>query len=288
MKKKIFVVFAILVFEIITVNLLAQIPVIISNQKKLEATPEMIMQVKQFNQFIERFNYQRTFDDKPVDSVFSLLYPRDQYLLQLFNSLDKRFDATVNDDYKQVCSSFIATITNKSNPVYVHRESEKLYAQALCLVNYKGKEQTMELVLQNRYLADQSLEWKIVGVNAGFLELDKTVTGYKQTIPPNAQETNFMVLKKTLNSKSNLLDLVSNDFTYNPMSIFLHGIYNGDITFNYVREVSFYILEIEGWIVCVKEFQRNTLNSGWLIHDILPANEPAKMKFVAEKLYIGN
>ena len=59
MKKILFILF-------ILPNLLcAQITVVNENGRK-EPTLEMITQVKLLSQFIERFNYTKTFDDKPV------------------------------------------------------------------------------------------------------------------------------------------------------------------------------------------------------------------------------
>jgi hypothetical protein len=43
---------------------------------------------------------------------------------------------------------------------------------------------------------------------------------------------------------------------------------SGFIKFDYVEEVLYHIIDIPGWCIKVKEFNRNEMNSGWLIYDV--------------------
>ena len=40
------------------------------------------------------------------------------------------------------------------------------------------------------------------------------------------------------------------------------------LKFEYVEEVRYHILDIPGWCIRVKDFNRDELNSGWLIYDL--------------------
>ena len=63
---------------------------------------ERIFQVrtKQFNEFIDRFNYKSNFIGDPVDSVFKLKIPRDKLINSLFDLKDPRIDPS-NKEYSK-------------------------------------------------------------------------------------------------------------------------------------------------------------------------------------------
>jgi len=42
--------------------------------------------------------------------------------------------------------------------------------------------------------------------------------------------------------------------------------------FEYVEEVNYHITDIPGWCIKVKDFNREELNSGWLIYDLSTNN----------------
>jgi hypothetical protein len=44
---------------------------------------------------------------------------------------------------------------------------------------------------------------------------------------------------------------------------------SGLVRFEYVEEVIYHIIDLPGWSIKVKEFNRNELNSGWLISDVV-------------------
>ena len=47
---------------------------------------------------------------------------------------------------------------------------------------------------------------------------------------------------------------------------------SGLVKFEYVEEVIYHIIDIPGWCIKVKDFNRNEMNSGWLICDVMKNN----------------
>ena len=101
-------------------------------------------------------------------------------------------------------------------------------------------------------------------------------------IPPNSQETNFLSLNMLFKNRKCLPQLMPEKFQFDNLSAFLTLIYEGILTFKFVSEVRYSLLEIPGCIIKIKDFQRNTLNSGWLIYDILQVDETEKLKFESD------
>ena len=91
-----------LISIIISFQLTAQIT-IIQNGKK-EALPNMVLQVKQLDEFVNRFNYEQNFYGKKITLEFTKQFPRGKYISLLFNNQDKRmvmeirkYELTIND-----------------------------------------------------------------------------------------------------------------------------------------------------------------------------------------------
>ena len=61
-----------------------------------------LIKVKQFSEFIDRFNYQKDFLNKDIGAEFKSIITRNDYILLLFNHEDKRLDPEFEDDTYQI------------------------------------------------------------------------------------------------------------------------------------------------------------------------------------------
>ena len=52
------------------------------------------------------------------------------------------------------------------------------------------------------------------------------------------------------------------------LTLFFYLVNTGAMKFEYVDEVIYHITSIPGWCMKIREFNRNELNSGWLISDL--------------------
>lgn len=245
-----------------TFQLSAQITIVQDGKK--EALPNMILQVKQLDEFINRFNYKQDFYGNKIIPQFKQQFPRDKYISLLFNNQDIRILQKQEGYFKNI-EYFINDVTS-GNGQYIAKHSTQIYAVAICNLIYKGKNVKAKLVL-NREVNNNYAKWVIRKADANFLALPPKTKSIS-SLPPNSNETDFISLKKILDKKDNYSSLVKSQFEYNQLSTFLHLISTGELKFKYVEKIKYLILDIKDWAIAVQEFNRDSENSGWLISNI--------------------
>jgi hypothetical protein len=77
-----------------------------------------------------------------------------------------------------------------------------------------------------------------------------------------------MNLKRALEDVNYLQYYASKEYQPDNLTLFFYLVNAGAMKFEYVNEVIYHITDIPGWSMKVKEFNRNELNSGWLISDL--------------------
>ena len=118
-----------------------------------------LIKVKQFSEFIDRFNYQKDFLNKDIGAEFKSIITRNDYILLLFNHEDKRLDPEFEDDtYQILVNMFIREICSDS--IYIDRLSENIYAELTCKINLDGKDEEINMLLRRE--VDNGLKWAIV------------------------------------------------------------------------------------------------------------------------------
>lgn len=263
----------------ITLNLLLILSIAVNSQIVFESEGKkaplenMILQVKQLNEFIDRFNYKNDFFGKPIDNNFIEQFPKEKYLPLLFDNEDKRTikgSSEYSETYLKTKEQFINQVLN-NNLFKIDKLSGKTYAVANCIITYKGKTNKTKILLK-KHIAKNFVKWVIMDVYFESLNLEKN-PGKLNSLPPNSGETNFIGLSKALNAKENYHNLLSPDFEYNQTSVFLFLASTNQIKFQYVKDLTFIFTDIDGWLIEVKEFNRDTQNSGWLISNILKNKE---------------
>lgn len=252
----------IIISIIISYNITAQISII--QEGKKEALPNMVLQVKQLDEFVNRFNYEQDFYGKKITPEFKKQFPRDKYISLLFNNQDKRIIQN-SAEYFSLIEQFIRDVS-KGDGQYIAKHSTEIYAVADCKLIYKGKTEKAMFIL-NREVTENYAKWVIRKVDATFLDLLQKgeATG---SLPPNSHETNFISLKKTLDKKNNFSSITQKPFQYNQLSTFLYLISTGELKFQYVEKLKYLVLDIKEWAIAVQEYKRDTENSGWLISNI--------------------
>ena len=228
----------------------------------------MIAQVKLFNEFVKRFNYEKTFENKDIDSAFNEQIKRPTYLKLLFNELDERLKSNDNllTPYSQLQEKFIAEVCDSVKAQFINKYSEDIFAIADCELLYHGKPKKARLTFQKKVHANKTMEWKIIHVKADFLEIPKSKSKHIAYIPPNSNETNFMSLLKIF-EQPKFEDVFEFD-KENTLAIFAYEIYKKHLKFKHLSKIKYEITAIKNWKITVEEFKRKNLNSGWLISNI--------------------
>jgi len=229
----------------------------------------MLVRTKQFNEFIDRFNYKANFNGEVADSVFRSKIPRDKMIGSLFDQKDPRIiktDKKYSEKFVSEKAEFINEIVREN--LKINKYSDKIIAEARSRVILNGAQKTIYIYLSQETVGKEGIKWVIDGVKGSIFNFQKSDTTYIRFIPPSSNETDFMNLKRALEDKDYLHYYSSKEYQPDYLTLFYYMINNGSLKFDYVEDVVYNIIDIPGWCIKVKEFNREDMNAGWLISDI--------------------
>jgi len=234
-----------------------------------------LIRVKQFNEFISRFNYEKDFLNKDIGPAFSKKISRGQYIGLLFNNAsDSRLPE--NDMPDTMVAGFIQTVCNDS--LFIETYSDLVFAELKCRVTVKGKNSVLSVLARQE--VDHGLKWSLISVHpdlspdgtgvgkGGQYASPAVQSGQPDYIPPLSNETNFIVLKKILAPGNNLQIYTAKHHNPGRINEFYHAVGTGVLKFNYVESITYYLFDIPGWVIMIRNYQRDTANSGWLISEL--------------------
>jgi len=241
---------------------------VLTNQQK-EQEDIFVARIKQFNEFADRFNLKTDFDGNTADSVFKARMPRERMIPLLFDLNDPRIQPSekeYSEAYIRIKEEFVEEVTKKN--ILLYKYSPGIIAEARARVIFKGEPQQIRLFLVQEIVGNNSVKWVLCSAKGDILNIFKTDTSMVRFIPPSSNETDFINLKRALEDTDYLQYYASQDYEPDFLTLFFYYIKAGIIKYEYVEEVVYHIIDIPGWYLRVKEFNRNELNSGWLITDI--------------------
>ena len=228
-----------------------------------------LARTKQFNEFLDRFNYRTTFTGEPVDQEFSSKMPRGKMVNALFDLKDKRIDPGTKEfsqKYVDLKSRFAGEVVTKN--LQIARYSGNIIAEARSSVVFKGAHGKISVFLAQEVVGENRIKWVILDVKGELFNFLKTDTTFIRFIPPSSNETDFMNLKRALDDISYLQYYAGKDYEPDNLTLFFYLVNTGALKFEYVDEVIYHITDLPGWCIKVRKFNRNELNSGWLISDL--------------------
>ncbi|MHC1704737.1 MAG: hypothetical protein AB9846_12590 [Tenuifilaceae bacterium] len=230
---------------------------------KLQTPSEYFLQVKQFGEFMDRFNYKTDWKGQPISEEFKKRVPRANYIFSLINSEDSRLSNPSDSSYRKLCTEFIRFIDAVENPKYINLYSGQVTAWALVNITYLGKNQQVKVSLIPEVLSDRSAKWVISSIVGKGFETNADSSA-KHFIAPNSHETSFINIKK-LNSGVDPIYFFSEPTS--SVIRFYSEISKKRIIVQNIEKVT-YKISFPGWEISVDEFNRSSNNSGWLINDI--------------------
>lgn len=237
----------------------------------------MILQVKQLDEFIGRFNYVQDIYGNPITEEFSDKISREEFIRSLFDQEDPRIDMgspEYDRGYSEKISRFISYITEPENPKYVDLNSELIFAVAESLFKLKEDDRIINLILKKE-INSYSVKWVIAGVQhslpvpAEIRDKETTIT----IIPPNSNETNFIALYRVFEDYEHLSNYFYSGYENENLRILQYYIQNQILKFSGVHNIVYHVLDIPGWAIIIEQFNRDTMNSGWLIADLVEVSE---------------
>ena len=152
--------------------------------------------------------------------------------------------------------------------ILLYKYSPGIIAEARSRVLYKGEPQKIRLFLIQETVGSDMVKWVIHSDKGDLLNIYKTDTSMVRFISPSSNETDFINLKRALEDTDHLQYYAEKGYKPDNLTLFFSFIRSGQLKFEYVEEVIYHIIDIPGWYLKVKDFNRTELNSGWLICNV--------------------
>ncbi|MEM7658533.1 MAG: hypothetical protein AAF399_20575, partial [Bacteroidota bacterium] len=189
------------------------------------------LEVKQIDEFIERFNFDRS---TLLLQYLARNYPemhwqRDDLLRSLFNSEGRDWDTTQIE-------TFIQQVTQSNRPVTLGFYQKGWFAELECNVIYNGKQEKPTLILEIHTEPDLAAKWTIRGVRADFLDISQE--NNLRFLNPISHSTDFMGLRKAMGDTANLPSYTFEAFETDMLSIFMYELQKGNLKFQQVNHIT--------------------------------------------------
>lgn len=247
-------------------------------------------QVKQIDEFIERFNGEsntlinqyltQNFPDEPLN--------RESLLKTLFNQADQSWDL-------EMIQAFIKEVDHNRKPVSINYYDDDWYVTLDCKVLYKGAPEKVNLTLAVEKEPDNAAKWVIRGVQADFLCIRDPKEeaclpeplNNNLLLNPASHGTDFINLNQVFDHRKNFNSYIHKNFQTDVLTLFVHEIVNANLAFDHIESIRYHFLQVKGWAFTVSKFKRDSQNSGWLIDRLWRTSTVGKEQYLKETLHIN-
>ena len=222
-------------------------PIRLINEEQYEA------QVKLVDEFIDRFN-----------NV-------EMNRLLLCDGMRYREDSI----FRNLCDTLVRTIEN--NRICLHFNDSDWYAVVKCQYEMSGEMDSLDLILSVEPRGENLYKWVIADVQGEFLDLGHSEQKNEMFIMPHQHEMDFSMLQRITSEKNQYISLFAkNNSHIDRFSVFAALVYTNHLKIQFVKDVSFVFLQVPGFRFTIRNFIRDSRNSGWLINDIIPIGRGQK------------
>lgn len=181
---------------------------------------------------------------------------------------------------------FIDSVIN--NNVKLHYSDAEWFAKVKCVGSFKGKEITFSMYLTVEPRGKDMYKWVIGDVEGKIFDLTPSRESDKIMLLPNEHESNFMRLNSITSEKDDYITLYStNSLHQDRLTVFNTLVYYGYLNIDYITDIEYTFLQVPGYIFTIKEYERESTNSGWLVSDWAEMSIPDK-DTILQRLYHGN
>jgi len=235
--------------------------------------------VKQFDDFVERFNYKRDFAGKEILPQAENGPSRQSIIASLFNHDDPRIDkgnSSYSPEYEALALEFIQIVCRDS--LHIYKNSEAVFASAETRGKFKEETVQFKIILRQEQVGKNMLKWVIWDIEAPFLSFLQEDTTYLRFLPPSSGDLDFKELRRAMKDLDYLHYYAHEKYNYDPLSVFFYLLHEGEIEIESIQEVKYRIYDIPGWCMILKDFNRDSKNAGWLMDDLYKAELPVKCK----------
>lgn len=243
--------------------------------------------VKQYHEFIERFN----FDQKtPIVKFFKKNYPgypltRADLLKSLFNIEDENWD-------KNLQESFIADVTEEGRDTRIDFFDDSWFAEVKCIFEFNKKQYPGSVILKLYHYENNSSKWQVVGIQEDFLPK----AGIEGPFPisrdptrilnPMSHAVDFASLYRAFRDVDGLPNYFAKEYWTPRMNLFFRELRKGSLCLEATTGVTYHLMQIDGWILRLNYYSRNLPNSGILISSLQQADVNDKAGYRRKELNI--
>ncbi len=181
---------------------------------------------------------------------------------------------------------FIDSVLN--NNVKLHYSDADWFAKVKCVGSFKGQEVTFSMYLTVEPRGKDMYKWVIGDVEGKIFDLAPSRESDKIMLLPNENESNFMRLNSITSEKDDYITLYStNSLFHDRLTVFNTLVYYGYLNIDYVSDIEYTFLQVPGYSFTIKEYERESSNSGWLVSNWTETSESDK-EALLQRLYHGN
>ena len=162
----------------------------------------------------------------------------------------------------------------------LHNLDTAWFAIAPCHGKLKGKPVDFVLILNTEKYDDDSYKWVIAQAQGDIFKLTPSAVSKDILLTPLAHETNFMELGRITTQKDDwILNYKQRQYDLDETAVFFSFVNAGLLDIEYVQSLQFVFMQLPGWTFSIMDFDRETMNSGWLITSFsrLPDSEKKKI-----------
>ena len=222
---------------------------------------------KQMSQFMSRFNYEEDQYGKkihPDSPDYRDRKKRKTVLPLLFDMENPRTNGSLRD-------FFISDLT-QADSNYFEFLGGKWYSEVSATFKMNGKSVDISMIFA---IEQENLGSKWVLTNVYFSEFNKLfpkgdiAEQQKHFLHPMSHELDFMNIHKVFKTPECIEYYASNTYSPDYLTLFFYEIKKGNLVFEKINGAKFHVLQIDNWYFEVSWFNREGLNTGWLISNLI-------------------
>jgi hypothetical protein len=222
---------------------------------------------KQMSQFMSRFNYEEDQYGKkihPDSPDYRNRMKRKTVLPLLFDMENPRTNGSLRD-------FFISDLT-LADSNYFEFLGGKWYSEVSATFKMNGKSVDISMIFA---IEQENLGSKWVLTNVFFSDFNKLfpkgdiAEQQKHFLHPMSHELDFMNIHKVFKTPECIEYYASNTYSPDYLSMFFYEIKKGNLVFEKINSEKFHVFQIDNWYFEVSWFNRDGLNTGWLISNLI-------------------
>ena len=222
---------------------------------------------KQMSQFMSRFNYEEDQYGKkihPDSPDYRNRMKRKTVLPLLFDMENPRTNGSLRD-------FFISDLT-QADSNYFEFLGGKWYSEVSATFKMNGQSVDISMIFA---IEQENLGSKWVLTNVFFSDFSKLfpkgdiAEQQKHFLHPMSHELDFMNIHKVFKTPECIEYYASNTYSPDYLSMFFYEIKKGNLVFEKINSEKFHVFQIDNWYFEVSWFNRDGLNTGWLISNLI-------------------